>query len=74
MIYDSQALNGGDYQQLLSCVVHLSLETLILEEIPHDPPLAFKIWSLENLPAWNLLVHEILGRISQLNHFETRLQ
>ena len=74
MIYDSQALNGGDYQQLLSCVVHLSLETLILEEIPYDPPLAFKIWSLENLPVWNLLVHEILGRISQLNHFETRLQ
>ena len=42
MINDSQALNGGDYQQLLSCVAHLSLETLILEEIPHDPLLAFK--------------------------------
>ena len=43
MIDDSQALHGGDYEQLLSCVVHLSLETLILEEIPHGPPLAFKI-------------------------------
>ena len=42
MIDDSQALNGGDYEQLLSCVVHLSLETLILEEISHDPPLALK--------------------------------